>query len=86
MKSRPSIKGNGIVETCTARTMKGVMQAYNKPNQDSYIIERDLAGETGTWLFGVLDGHGIEGHYASNYVKLKLPQTIVQNMSDPNKA
>ena len=28
------------------------------------------------WFFGVCDGHGINGHYASDHVKKFLPSNI----------
>jgi len=33
-----------------------------KVNQDSYCIQKDLAGVPGLWMFGVMDGHGVNGH------------------------
>ena len=44
-----------------------------KVNQDSYVILKDLSKMENLWLFGVFDGHGINGHFASDYVKKALP-------------
>ena len=40
-----------------------------KPNQDSYYVQKDFGGIKGLWAFGVMDGHGIQGHLVSQYVK-----------------
>ena len=40
-----------------------------KKNQDSYISEKKINGVLNFNLFGVLDGHGVNGHHASQFVK-----------------
>lgn len=47
-----------------------------KVNQDSYCIQKDLAGVPGLWMFGVMDGHGVNGHQASNFCKLAIPTIL----------
>ena len=47
------------------RNEKGV----KKKNQDSYISEKKINGVLNFNLFGVLDGHGVNGHHASQFVK-----------------
>ncbi len=44
-----------------------------KTNQDSYACIRDFANMKSFWLFGVFDGHGLNGHFASDHVKQYLP-------------
>jgi len=41
---------------------------HKKTNQDSLLIERNVNGVLNFNIFGVLDGHGEEGHYASQFV------------------
>lgn len=48
-----------------------------KANQDSFIIQRS----NGYSLFGVLDGHGLYGHHASDLVKRILPKNIFKKKS-----
>ncbi len=51
----------------------------NKPdkvNQDSYMALRNYGHVHNLWFFGVFDGHGINGHFASDYVKRTLPCTL----------
>ena len=40
-----------------------------KTNQDSFISERNINGVLNFNVFGVLDGHGVNGHHASQFVK-----------------
>lgn len=47
------------------------------PNQDDFIIVVD----EDSYLLGVFDGHGIYGHYVSDYVHLELPKLLF-NHSD----
>jgi serine/threonine protein phosphatase PrpC len=37
---------------------------------------KDFGNIKNNWLFGVCDGHGINGHYASEHVKTYLPANI----------
>ena len=39
-----------------------------KTNQDTYLIERNINGILNFNIFGVLDGHGEDGHFASQFV------------------
>lgn len=47
---------------------------YNveKTNQDRYIVQHTLQGNTDVSLFGVCDGHGKYGHHVSQYIKDNL--------------
>ena len=47
-----------------------------KENQDSALSMRDLGSVKNQWVFGVFDGHGANGHHASEHVKKKLPINI----------
>ena len=40
------------------------------------MIVQDFANIKNNWLFGVCDGHGINGHFASDHVKQYLPTNI----------
>jgi serine/threonine protein phosphatase PrpC len=39
-----------------------------KTNQDTYLIERNINGILNFNIYGVLDGHGEDGHFASQFV------------------
>jgi len=47
-----------------------------KLNQDRFVVIRGVGGSKDVDLFGVLDGHGDDGHFVSEYVKTLLPQII----------
>jgi serine/threonine protein phosphatase PrpC len=52
------------------------MNQPKKNNQDAYIIVPNLGGVKGKYIFGVCDGHGVNGHDVSAYVKEMLPRYI----------
>ena len=45
-----------------------------KVNQDSYTGIRNFGNVKTMWIFGVFDGHGTNGHLASNFIKQHLPR------------
>ena len=53
-----------------------IPQKDDKQNQDQYLIVQNFAGIQNNWLFGICDGHGINGHFASDHVKQYLPTNI----------
>ncbi len=58
-----------FIKSCQSITVAGKKENGRiKINQDSYIIERNINGILDFNLFGVLDGHGKDGHYASQFV------------------
>ena len=50
-----------------------------KINQDSYIMERNINGISNFNIFGVLDGHGENGHHASQFVSRYIINYIKNN-------
>lgn len=48
----------------------------DKMNQDNYFIVPNFANIQNNWLFGVCDGHGVNGHFASDHVRQFLPTNI----------
>ena len=58
-----------FIKACESLTVPGKNEnGKKKINQDSYIIERNINGILNFNIFGVLDGHGEDGHYASQFV------------------
>jgi len=45
-----------------------------KINQDSFAGIRNFGNVKTMWIFGVFDGHGTNGHLASNFIKQHLPR------------
>ncbi|OMJ66866.1 hypothetical protein SteCoe_36151 [Stentor coeruleus] len=77
------------ISRCLFKTRIGSINGKNKKqNQDSFIIQNNLLKVNGNYLFSVCDGHGLQGHLVSRYVKLKLVQYLENYMieynNDPN--
>ena len=61
-----------------------------KINQDTYICERNVNGVLNFNIFGVLDGHGVNGHFVSKYVSKFIVNKIknhplIKNLDVPKK-
>ena len=76
------------IKSNKATSAAGKDSGRPKTNQDSYINEKDFNGISGFGIFGVLDGHGINGHFSSQFVKKfvlskikSLP--VVRNLAKP---
>ena len=50
----------------------------NKVNQDSYLLQPNFNKSPYCHLFGVCDGHGSNGHTASQFVRDSLPKLLEQ--------
>lgn len=83
--SQPPVKDQNMLEA----DLKDYVQVYafdtrtgfipqkeDKQNQDNYFIVQNFANISNNWLFGVCDGHGINGHFASDHVRQFLPTNI----------
>jgi len=73
-------QGHGGIATSLC-TRAGFMANKTDPtkrkrNQDRGIIIRNIAGLEDVDMFGVLDGHGDDGHEVSEYVKSLLPDIL----------
>ena len=61
-----------------------------KINQDSFVFLTNINNIKDFNIFGVLDGHGPEGHFVSKFVTDFIPSQLTQNpeikaLSDPEK-
>jgi len=60
-------------------------------NQDNYFIFKNFAEKKDYIYFSVCDGHGVEGHFVSEFIKEVLPYYMSENLknrdilSDENK-
>ena len=69
-----------FIKSCESLSVPGRNDNGNKKiNQDSYVIERNINGILNFNIFGVLDGHGEEGHYASQFVSRYITSHIKNN-------
>ena len=82
---------NIYTKFCEATTTAGRDDdGKKKTNQDTYVLEKNINGVINFNIFGVLDGHGVNGHYASNFTKKYLLERIknhplIKNLQTPNE-
>ena len=50
-----------------------------KTNQDSLIVKTNINNIVNFNIFGVLDGHGTDGHYISQFASQSIPNKIINN-------
>lgn len=55
------------------RSMAGMTEGISKLNQDAYFHDTLLLNNPHMSLIACFDGHGMEGHRCSNYLKSNLP-------------
>ena len=73
---------NTFIKSCEYISVAGRNETGNKKtNQDTYVIERNINGILNFNIFGVLDGHGEYGHYASQFVSRYVVNRIKNNPS-----
>ena len=65
----------GACVTRYAVETQGGKASFNpgKVNQDTFLVKTRIHGEENTHLFAVADGHGLYGHYVSNFIKTQFP-------------
>ena len=72
------LKDTSIISNIGIKGCKSITQAgkerigRRKKNQDFYIIEKNINNILGFNLFGILDGHGVNGHMASQFASKLL--------------
>ena len=57
----------------------------DKKNQDIYFASQNFCNIENMYLFGVCDGHGAYGHFASSFIKTALPKNITLFQSQQMK-
>ena len=53
-----------------------------KLNQDKFFIKKDFLDEPEQFFIGVCDGHGMHGHFISEYISKFLPQKLTSITND----
>ena len=61
-----------------------------KTNQDSFVFKTNINGINNFNIFGVMDGHGPQGHFVSQFASKFIPFQItnhreIKNLKDPEK-
>ena len=63
---------------------------FTKTNQDAYICKSNINNINDFNIFGVLDGHGPDGHFVSEFISEFIPSQIINhkdiiNLSNPEE-
>jgi len=58
------------------------MDGSHKQNQDNYFMKLKFMNDKNMNLFGVMDGHGQDGHLVSQFIKSHLPSNIEKRMNE----
>lgn len=72
-KNKPALNLISKYAFCNRKGM--AVDKKDKVNQDSYIIIENFMMKD-RYLFGVCDGHGVNGHFVSDFIKEILPENI----------
>ena len=71
------IKEGSLLKDYGALTRAGTEVGLLKINQDAYIEKTNINGVNDFNIFGVLDGHGSQGHYISEFISQFIPNKII---------
>ena len=80
---------SGWLKNFAATTHPGVDKNGNqKTNQDSFVFKTNINGINNFNIFGVMDGHGPQGHFVSQFASKFIPFQIINHreiktMTDP---
>ena len=69
---------NDIFVSLASRTMAGMSDGYSKLNQDSIFVKISFFDDPNICLLAVFDGHGLEGHRVSGFLKLNVASKKAQ--------
>eukprot|EP00357_Protocruzia_adherens_P032191 CAMPEP_0115046528 /NCGR_PEP_ID=MMETSP0216-20121206/48797_1 /TAXON_ID=223996 /ORGANISM="Protocruzia adherens, Strain Boccale" /LENGTH=581 /DNA_ID=CAMNT_0002429615 /DNA_START=83 /DNA_END=1828 /DNA_ORIENTATION=+ len=65
-----------IVSRFSYSSQTGFIPLKAKVNQDVYVIVPNFNNIINQWFFACCDGHGVNGHFVSDFVKQRLPVNI----------
>ena len=72
--------GSGFLKNYNGLSLPGKgIYGNTKINQDTFIIKTNINTIKDFNIFGVLDGHGQDGHYVSEFVANYIPSQIINN-------
>ena len=76
---------NKIIKDIQVYTHVGFDGEQDKENnQDNYFIQKNFAGHKDYIYLSVCDGHGVNGHHISNFIKTVLPIDMSENLKHRN--
>jgi serine/threonine protein phosphatase PrpC len=56
--------------------MAGMTEGFTKVNQDSFYINTKMMDRPNMTLIACFDGHGMDGHRCSSFLKQNLPEVF----------
>ena len=77
-----NIKSNGIglVKNSHGYSLPGKdVSGKTKTNQDSFVCKTNINNIKDFNIFGVLDGHGVDGHFVSEFASEFIPSQIINH-------
>jgi len=89
-------KGEDTIKPTTKKVLKKIRDIYEfthvgfdgeepkENNQDNYFIYKNFANHKDYIYMSVCDGHGIEGHFVSDFIKDVLPYYMSENLKNTN--
>ena len=83
--------GSGLLKNYNGVSHPGRnIYGQTKTNQDAFICKTNINNIKDFNILGVLDGHGPDGHFVSEYVSVIIPDQIaenqkIQNISNPEE-
>jgi serine/threonine protein phosphatase PrpC len=86
-----NFNGSGYIKSYGGLSHPGRDSSGNrKTNQDSFVFLTNINNIKDFNIFGVLDGHGPDGHFVSHFATDFIPSQLTQNpeikaLSDPEK-
>ena len=82
-----SFDATGVLKNYGILTLPGKdTSGMQKTNQDSFTFITNIDNIKNFNIFGVLDGHGVEGHYVSQFASKFIPYQIINNPEIKNIA
>ena len=68
------------INSCTLAGYKS--NGMQKLNQDKFFIKKDFLNEKEQFFIGVCDGHGMHGHFISEYISKFIPKNLISINND----
>lgn len=72
---------NKLIRVFSHATQAGTSLFGPKTNQDNFIMKEYLNGKQDRYFFAICDGHGVNGHLVSSFIKTTLPNKLELNLS-----
>ena len=80
-----NINGKGLLKNCNGLSQPGKdASGKTKTNQDSFVCKTNINNIKDFNIFGVLDGHGPDGHFVSEFASEFIPSQIINNVEIKN--